>query len=68
MEEDLIYICGRSFEDNWSIQGVFSSEEVAVANCAIENDFVGPVPFNKDLGPYTESWPNIYYPLRDKVL
>jgi hypothetical protein len=48
----------------WELQGVFSSEEAALAACRGLNDFVGPVPVDIELPRETCGWPGARYPLQ----
>lgn len=46
----------------WSIEGVFDSEEKAVAACRTEASFIGPITLNEQLPEKVISWPGCYYP------
>ena len=51
--------CGTA----WDFQGVFSTEEAAVAACRDETYFVGPAELDQEL-PHetTTAWPGGYFP------
>jgi hypothetical protein len=48
----------------WDIQGVFDTQEAAVAACRDATYFIGPVPMNQQL-PHERVavWEGCYYPL-----
>lgn len=47
---------------DWSFQGVFGSEEKAVAACRDELYFVAPVNLDQELPHDRLTWPGAYYP------
>jgi hypothetical protein len=58
-----VWVVGQYREPSWDIQGVFSSEEKAVAACRHANYFVGPMPLDADLPDALQpEWPGAYYP------
>lgn len=67
-DEVLLWIVGKVNPENpleWELQGVFDTEEGAVAACTAYQDtnwFVGPVPLNVELLVGTIEWPEMYYP------
>ncbi len=46
----------------WLFQGVFSSEERAVAACVRPHYFVGPATIDEVLPEAVTEWPGHYYP------
>ena len=74
MKENIMWIVGkyRSGEDNqlssvWDINGVFDSEEKAIAVCDNRPDyFIGPLTLNESLPDKTTSWFGLYYPAHGK--
>lgn len=62
-----LWVCGKYLEqrDNgavWEMQGVFSSEEKAVAACLTEDFFIGPVELDKAMPEERIVWYKAYYP------
>jgi hypothetical protein len=66
-ERDMIlWIVGRIHGDDWELQGVCESEQLAKTFCHHDeywSYFIGPVESNKELPIKTESWPGAYFPL-----
>ena len=62
-----IWICGRT-TDNWEILGAFSTEELALARCTRDNDFVAPLEVDKSLPEELMDWPELYYPAELKEI
>ncbi len=59
-----LWVVGISISENdWTIQGVFDSEEKAVSLCVNEDQFVGPMTLNEDYGLEDVGWPDAYYPI-----
>jgi hypothetical protein len=54
----------RGDDQPWALQGVFDSEEKAVAACRDPYYFVGPEQLNVALPHDSAEWPGCYYPLR----
>jgi hypothetical protein len=46
----------------WDFQGVFTSEDLAVAACRDDRYFVAPAKMNQQLPHDTAEWPGCYYP------
>lgn len=46
----------------WEFQGVFDSEDQAVAACFGDNYFVGPATMNELLDDKRVLWPGCWYP------
>ena len=61
---EMLWIVGKALGDPdcWEFQGVFDSEEQAVAACVLEEMFVGPAKLNTPLPLDKEGWPGAYYP------
>jgi hypothetical protein len=61
---EMLWIVGKALgePDSWEFQGVFDSEEQAVAACVLEEMFVGPAKLNTPLPLDKEGWPGAYYP------
>ena len=63
-----LWICGQyksGDEGNivWDFQGVFDTEELAIAACVDNTYFVGLAELNKELPKATaKQWPGVYYP------
>lgn len=65
---DKVFVVGRFIAETepgnvWDLQGIFATEEEAVAACRDAAYWVGSVPFGKALPHETETWPAAYYPL-----
>jgi len=59
-----LWIVGRVTElGDWQFQGVFDTEEAAVAACKDETWFVGPVALNEELPEEAMDWPGAYFPI-----
>lgn len=65
-----LWVCGKSVmyygQFTWEFQGLFSSEEKAIAACLNENHFIGPAVVDKVITDDTQIWPGAYYPLADE--
>jgi hypothetical protein len=62
-----IWIVGKVTDHahgGWELQGVFSSEEKALAACRGKNDFIGPVRVDVELPRQRLDWVGAYYPRR----
>lgn len=46
----------------WAFQGIFDTEEKAVAACRDRNYFVGPCILNQERPHENKPWPGSYYP------
>jgi len=51
----------------WDIQGVFSTEEKAVAECKSPEWFVGPINLDESVPEENREWPGFYYPLDERL-
>jgi hypothetical protein len=62
--DKMLWIVGKScgYSDRWEFQGVFDSEEKAVAACVSDDMFVGPAKLNTPVSLETKEWPGAYYP------
>jgi hypothetical protein len=61
-----VWIVGKVDGDNfreWEFQGIFASEEGAVAACESELYFVAPAVVDERLPDQSVEWPGAYYPL-----
>lgn len=47
----------------WDFQGVFDSEEKAVAACVDKNYFIGPIGLNEAVPSEASAWPGSRHPL-----
>jgi len=71
----MMWIVGRANIDlpsEWEFQGLFDSEEQAVAACAAGRNgvmemFVGPAELNVAVKRKKRSWPGAYYPSMQHV-
>lgn len=69
-----LWIVGTRFNDgeDWKTDGVFTTEDLAVANVTDKDQFVVPLTPDLDItgkpGPsqIEPGWPGAYYPLREK--
>jgi len=63
-----LWIVGQYREPNWDFQGVFSSEEKAVAACRTPLYFVAPADLDAE-APHelAKEWPGAYYPRADEA-
>jgi len=65
--EETVWIMGKyTAGKDWEVQGVFASEEDALANVKFRSEFIGPVPFGKRLPDDRVTWPGSYYPLAEE--
>ena len=60
-----LWVVGKTGGASWEFQGVFSTEERAVAACRDEM-FVGPAELDRQLPHDTWGWDGAYYPLAGK--
>lgn len=63
-----LWIAGYATDENatdWYFQGVFDTEDAAVAVCKTELHFVAPAVLNEVLPDEVEDWEGCYYPLAD---
>jgi hypothetical protein len=66
VETTKLWIVGQVYDINttsWVFQGVFDSEEKAIAACRDKTYFVGPATLNESLPHEDFSWVEAYYPL-----
>lgn len=62
-----LWIVGKVVEGSeWEFDGVFDSEEKAIAACKSENHFIGPATLNKEIPEDCVEWVGAYYPLECK--
>ena len=60
-----LWVVGRNNDDSgkdWDFQGVFDTEDKAVAACISPMHFVGPVELNQTIPEESSEWPDSYYP------
>lgn len=62
-----VWVCGKHRSGKvhhviWDLQGVFSTEALAIAACKDDTYFIGPAGVDKVLLDATEDWPGCYYP------
>ena len=60
-----VWIVGKCIDaatSAWEFQGVYSSEERAVAACLSEQWFIGPARVDEPVPARTEAWPGARYP------
>lgn len=71
LENGFIWVVGRrdpvipegATKANWHIQGVTSSEIIAIEMCLDATYFIGPLPINTALPHDTIEWIGSYFPL-----
>lgn len=51
---------------HYHIQGVATTEEIAISMCRDETYLIGPLPVNAALAHARAEWPGLYFPLKDK--
>jgi hypothetical protein len=60
----IVWVVGQYRKPSWDFQGVFSSEDKAVAVCRTDMYFVAPIELDADLPHELQGeWPGAYYPL-----
>lgn len=64
-----LWVCGQFIEEGvnddenaWTFQGVFSTEELAIAACKTSDYFITPAQLDEELPSETFAWPGCYYP------
>jgi hypothetical protein len=59
-----VFIVGKYEPDKqpWEFQGVFDTEQAAIAACLDERFFVGPIELNAAVQDARIEWPGAYYP------
>ena len=74
-KDTIVWVCGKYMGtvvtggaqcNHWVIQGVFSSEQLAIKACVSLHHFIGPIILD---GPGSEEdipWPGAYYPKLSK--
>lgn len=50
---------------SWELQGVFSSEEKAIAACLAPHYCIGPVDLDVPISMHRVNWEGSYYPLAE---
>lgn len=63
LDGQVCWVVGQHVGGSWDFQGVFATEDLAVAACTHPTYFVGPAILNEPLSRETMDWPGIYYPL-----
>lgn len=63
LDGQVCWIVGQHVGDTWDFQGVFATEDLAVAACTHPSYFVGPATLNEALPHETSDWPGSYYPI-----
>jgi hypothetical protein len=68
MSLKVLWVCGKTVAETdagrvWEIQGIFDSEENAVAACHTSSHWVGPMTLNEELPDELMLWPGCYYPI-----
>lgn len=59
----MLWIVGKRITaTEWEFQGVFDSQEQAVAACRSDDYFIGPATLNEAITDEREDWPGCYYP------
>jgi hypothetical protein len=60
-----IFVVGKRLDDPgaWELQGVFTTEEKAVAACLGWRYFVGPIELDCPAGDATMDWDGAFYPI-----
>ena len=51
----------------WDFQGIFSSQQLAIAACVHDNYFIVPVEVDLELPEATMEMPNVYFPIRSNT-
>ena len=63
MSDAIVWICGQQHEEGqWEFQGVFTTEDLAIAACRNETYFIGPAKLDEQLPAETCMWAGGYYP------
>ena len=64
----IVWVCFwcDEFRPEWIFQGVFSTEEKALAVCSNEHYGIGPVELDKKLPEENVPWPGFYYPVIER--
>ena len=63
-----VWVVGRFVAETehgnvWDMQGVFETEDEAVAACRDATYWIGPVPLGQSLPHESAAWPEARYPL-----
>jgi len=58
-----VWVTGHSVGAGWSILGVFTSEEKAIAACTKQTHFIGPMTLDEVVDGEDIDWIGAYYPL-----
>jgi hypothetical protein len=59
-----LYVVGQCRENTWEFQGVFDTEEAAIAACRTGKYFVGPIALNEALpDERANGWPGQFFPI-----
>lgn len=62
LDGQVCWVVGQHVGGSWDFQGVFATEDLAVAACHHPTYFVGPATLNEPLSREAMDWPGIYYP------
>lgn len=65
MEPQTVWIIGKMIDDTlsqWEFQGVFDTEELAIAACVEDRFFVGPAEINTPFPVEPVKWVGAWYP------
>ena len=66
-EPQTLYLVGHHVADGpWRVCGVFTTKELAEAECLDEFHFVGPLKLNHAIHGDGTPWVDAYYPRADK--
>ena len=52
----------------WEMEGIFSSEQLAIKACKLNRHFIGPMELDEPCPEETALWPGAYYPRLNKKL
>lgn len=45
-EKMSLWLCGKTKEISWDLKGIFSTKELAIAQCKDKKDFIAPIFLN----------------------
>jgi len=65
----LLYVVGRVNywkPREWEFCGIFQSQKKAEEMCETIAYFVGPIELDREIDIKVETWPNAYYPKKEK--
>jgi len=58
----ILWVVGRMYQSGWEFQGVFDSEERAMADVKSPDYFLAPAELNKAAPETTTPWPGLRFP------